>query len=47
MSLEGDCYELEITQNLEFIVTYGMSLERVCHELETKFQYKLLCNTIS
>jgi hypothetical protein len=35
MSLEGDCNEVEITPNLELLVTFGMSLERVCHELYT------------
>ncbi len=32
-SLEGDCHEVEVTPNLELLVTFGMSLERVCHEL--------------
>ena len=35
MSLEGDCYESEVTPNLELLVTFGMSLERVCHDLYT------------
>jgi hypothetical protein len=33
MSLEGDCRELEVTPNLELLVTFGMSLEGVFHEL--------------
>ena len=36
MSLEGDCHELEVTPNLELLVTFGMSLEGVCHELYTQ-----------
>ncbi len=35
MSLEGDCYEVEVTPNLELLVTFGMSLDRVCNELYT------------
>jgi hypothetical protein len=35
MSLKGDCYEVEVTNNLELLVTFGMSLEGVCHELYT------------
>jgi hypothetical protein len=27
MSLEGDCHEVEITPNLELLVTFGMSLK--------------------
>jgi hypothetical protein len=38
MSLEGDCYELEITSKL--LVTFSKNLEPVCHELDTKFYYK-------
>ena len=37
MSLEGDCYEVEVTPNLELLVTFGMSLEGVCHELLHNF----------
>jgi hypothetical protein len=33
MGLEGDCHEIEVTPNL--LVTFGMSLEGVCHELFT------------
>ncbi len=33
MSLEGDCYELEVTLNLELLVTFGMSLEGVFQEI--------------
>jgi hypothetical protein len=33
MSLEGDCHEVEVTPNLEFLVTFGMSLKGVWHEL--------------
>jgi hypothetical protein len=35
MSLEEDCREVEITTNLELLVTFGMSLEEVCRELYT------------
>jgi hypothetical protein len=35
MSLEGDCHELEVTPNLELLVTFRMSLEGVCHDLYT------------
>jgi hypothetical protein len=35
MSLEEDCQEVEVTLNLELLVTFGMSLEGVCHELYT------------
>jgi hypothetical protein len=33
MSLEGDWHEVEVTPNLELLVTLGMSFEGVCHEL--------------
>jgi hypothetical protein len=42
MSLERDCHEVEVTPNLELLVTFGMSLEGVCHELYTQFYYKLI-----
>jgi hypothetical protein len=32
MSLKGDCHEVEVTLHLELLVTFGMSLEGVCHE---------------
>jgi hypothetical protein len=35
MSLEGDCHEIEVTPNLELLVTFDMSLEGVCNELFT------------
>jgi hypothetical protein len=35
MSLEGDCHEVVVTPNLELLVTFGMSLVGVCHELFT------------
>ncbi len=44
MSLEGDCREVEVTPNLELLVTLGMNLEGVCRELYTKFHYKLIPN---
>jgi hypothetical protein len=44
MSFEGDCREVEVTPNLELLVTFGMSLEGVCHELFTKLYYKLIPN---
>jgi hypothetical protein len=33
MSFEGDCHEVEVTSYLELLVTLGMSLEGVFHEL--------------
>jgi hypothetical protein len=33
MSLVGDCHKVEITSNLELLVTFGASLEGVCREL--------------
>jgi hypothetical protein len=33
MSLEGDCHEVDVVPNLELLVTFGTSLERICHEL--------------
>jgi hypothetical protein len=33
MSLWWDCVKVEVTKNLEFLDTFGMSLEGVCHEL--------------
>jgi hypothetical protein len=44
MSLEGDCHEVQVTPNSEFLVTFGMPLEGVCHELYTLFHYKLIPN---
>jgi hypothetical protein len=35
MRLEGDCYEIEDTPNLELLVPFKMRLEGVCHELYT------------
>jgi hypothetical protein len=35
MSLEGDCDEVEVTPDLELLVTFGISLEGVCYELCT------------
>jgi hypothetical protein len=37
MSLEGDCREVEVTPNLEFLVTLGTSLEGACHEIYSSF----------
>jgi hypothetical protein len=34
-SLEGDCQEVEVTPNLELLVTFGFSLEGACHEVHT------------
>jgi hypothetical protein len=31
MSLEGDCNEIEVTPNLEYLATFVMRLEGVCH----------------
>jgi hypothetical protein len=44
MSLEGNCHDVEVTPNLEVLVTFGMSLEGVCDELYTYFHYKLILN---
>ncbi len=44
MSYEGDFNEVEVTPNLELLVNFGMSLEGVCHELQTKFHYKFIPN---
>jgi hypothetical protein len=33
MSLEGDRHEVEVSANLELLVTFGMSLEGLFHEL--------------
>jgi hypothetical protein len=36
MSLEGDCHELvDVTPNLELLVTFCRTLEGVCCELHT------------
>jgi hypothetical protein len=35
MSLEADCHEVEVTSNLMLLVSFGKSLERVCHGLYT------------
>jgi hypothetical protein len=35
MSLEEDGHEVKVSPNLELLVTFGMSLERVCPELHT------------
>jgi hypothetical protein len=43
--VKGDGHEVELTSNLELLVTFGMSLEGVCHELyKKKFHYKLTPN---
>ena len=44
MHLKGDCHEVEITPNLELLVTFGINLEGVCHALYKQFQYKLMSN---
>jgi hypothetical protein len=33
MSLEGDCHDVEVTPNLESLVTFGVSLERPLYML--------------
>jgi hypothetical protein len=35
VSLEGGHHDLEVAPNLELLMTFGMSLEGVCHELRT------------
>jgi hypothetical protein len=37
MSLEEDCYEVDVTPSLELLVTFGMSLKIICHELLHNF----------
>jgi hypothetical protein len=32
MSFDGDCHEVGVTSNLELLVTFGLSLEGVCHK---------------
>jgi hypothetical protein len=44
LSLEENCHEVEVTPNLELLVTFGLSLKGVCNELYTQFQYKLIPN---
>jgi hypothetical protein len=44
MSLEGDSHEVEVTLNMELLVTFGMSLEGVCNVLYSYFHYKLIPN---
>jgi hypothetical protein len=36
-SLEGNSHEFDVTPNSELIVTFGISLEGVCHELKHNF----------
>jgi hypothetical protein len=43
--LAGDCHEVEVTPVLELLVTFGMSWKGVCHELYSKFNYKLKPNS--
>ncbi len=40
--LEGDCHKLEVTLNLELLVTFGMSFGGVSRELYTYVHYKLI-----
>jgi hypothetical protein len=42
MSLEKDCHEVEVTPNLDLLVTFGMSLEGVCHEVDVTPNLELL-----
>jgi hypothetical protein len=35
LNLEEDCHEVEVTPNLELLVTFNLSLKGVCHELYT------------
>jgi hypothetical protein len=44
MSLEGDCHDLEVTPNFEFLFTFVMSFEGSYNELKTKFPYKHSCH---
>jgi hypothetical protein len=44
LSLEEDCHELEVTPNLELLVTFGMSLEGVRHYLYTLVHHNLIPN---
>jgi hypothetical protein len=47
MSLEGDCHEVEVTPNLELLVTFGMSLDRVSNESARNFNVPILLSTWS
>jgi hypothetical protein len=38
--MEGDCIEVDVTPNLKLLVVFSMSLEGICHELDTKFYNK-------
>ena len=38
MGLEVDCHGLEITSNFELFVTFGMSLDGVCMNLNNSLQ---------
>jgi hypothetical protein len=42
--LEGNYHELEVAPNLEFLVTFSMTLEGVCEKLDSLFHYKLISN---
>jgi hypothetical protein len=42
MHLEEDCYEVEVTPNLELLVTFGMSLKGDCYEVEVTHNLELL-----
>jgi hypothetical protein len=42
ISLEVDYYELESTPKLEYLVIFGMSVEKVCHNLDATPHYKLI-----
>jgi hypothetical protein len=42
--MEGECHEVEVTPSLEFLVTFGTSLEGVCLKRESKFHHKLILN---
>jgi hypothetical protein len=44
MSSERDCHEVEVTPKSELLVTFGMSLEGVCHDLYTSVHYKFIPN---
>jgi hypothetical protein len=42
MSLEGESHEVEVTSNMELLVTFGMSLEGESHEVEVTTNMELL-----
>jgi hypothetical protein len=38
LSLTGDCHEVQVTPKLEFLATFGMSMEGACHDFTSNSQ---------